>query len=75
MKTIKFRFAVLEAITGPPFTIQRLCEVLLWPHEMYTSIDKLALALEKVKLAKRIISNSQVKLVSGHVSAKQQLVL
>jgi serine/threonine-protein phosphatase 4 regulatory subunit 2 len=49
MLTLLVFFAVLEGISGPPFTIQRLCEVLLWPHETYTSIDKLALAIEKVR--------------------------
>ncbi|GAQ91052.1 hypothetical protein KFL_007200010 [Klebsormidium nitens] len=47
--------ALLDAITGPPFTIQRLCEVLLWPHETYTSIDKLALALEKLLMVTQTI--------------------
>lgn len=32
---------------GPPFTLQRLCEILLNPKGTYTKLSKLALALEK----------------------------
>ncbi|CAD6339497.1 unnamed protein product [Miscanthus lutarioriparius] len=32
---------------GPPFTLQRLCEILLDPKGTYTKLSKLALALEK----------------------------
>lgn len=32
---------------GPPFTLQRLCEILLDPKGTYTKLPKLALALEK----------------------------
>jgi len=34
----------------PPFTIQRLCEVVLEPRKQYQKLDKLALALEKLLL-------------------------
>ncbi|XP_059290711.1 uncharacterized protein LOC132044243 isoform X1 [Lycium ferocissimum] len=32
---------------GPPFTLQRLCEILLDARSMYSKLSKLALALEK----------------------------
>ncbi|KAM7499873.1 hypothetical protein LguiA_024287 [Lonicera macranthoides] len=32
---------------GPPFTLQRLCEILLAAQSMYPNLSKLALALEK----------------------------
>ncbi|KAJ1410206.1 Protein phosphatase 4 core regulatory subunit R2 [Sesbania bispinosa] len=34
-------------IDGPPFTLQRLCEILLDPRSIYPNLSKLALALEK----------------------------
>ncbi|KAK7264024.1 hypothetical protein RJT34_31626 [Clitoria ternatea] len=34
-------------IEGPPFTLQRLCEILLDAKNIYPSLSKLALALEK----------------------------
>lgn len=39
--------ALLGFIEGPPFTLQRLCEILLNPKSTYQSLSKLALALEK----------------------------
>lgn len=39
--------ALLNFIEGPPFTLQRLCEILLTPKNTYRSLSKLALALEK----------------------------
>lgn len=39
--------ALLGFIEGPPFTLQRLCEILLTPKSTYKSLSKLALALEK----------------------------
>lgn len=39
--------ALLSFVEGPPFTLQRLCEILLNPKGTYTSLSKLALALEK----------------------------
>lgn len=39
--------ALLNFIEGPPFTLQRLCEILLTPKSIYRSLSKLALALEK----------------------------
>ncbi|XP_010917667.2 uncharacterized protein [Elaeis guineensis] len=39
--------ALLSFVEGPPFTLQRLCEILLNPKGTYTNLSKLALALEK----------------------------
>ncbi|KAL6596606.1 hypothetical protein ACP70R_047249 [Stipagrostis hirtigluma subsp. patula] len=39
--------ALLSFEEGPPFTLQRLCEILLDPKGTYTKLSKLALALEK----------------------------
>lgn len=39
--------ALLGFIEGPPFTVQRLCEILLNPKSTYRSLSKLTLALEK----------------------------
>ncbi|XP_073011028.1 uncharacterized protein [Typha latifolia] len=39
--------ALLSFIEGPPFTLQRLCEILLSPKSTYSNLSKLALALEK----------------------------
>lgn len=41
----------LDAFTeGPPFTLQRLCEILLDPEAFYPTLDKVALAFEKLLL-------------------------
>lgn len=39
--------ALLSFIEGPPFTLQRLCEILLEARIIYPDLSKLALALEK----------------------------
>ncbi|KAF5442392.1 hypothetical protein F2P56_035055 [Juglans regia] len=39
--------ALLSFVEGPPFTLQRLCEILLEGKSIYPSLSKLALALEK----------------------------
>ncbi|XP_011624599.1 serine/threonine-protein phosphatase 4 regulatory subunit 2 [Amborella trichopoda] len=39
--------ALLNYVEGPPFTLQRLCEILLNPQRIYPNLSKLALALEK----------------------------
>lgn len=39
--------AVLSFDEGPPFTLQRLCEILLSTRNIYPKLSKLALALEK----------------------------
>lgn len=37
-------------VEGPPFTVQRLCEILLKPQSIYPNIAKASLALEKILL-------------------------
>ncbi|KAH9310217.1 hypothetical protein KI387_038128, partial [Taxus chinensis] len=37
-------------VEGPPFTLQRLCEILLNPQSIYPNISKASLALEKILL-------------------------
>ncbi|XP_057836823.1 uncharacterized protein LOC131047042 isoform X1 [Cryptomeria japonica] len=37
-------------VEGPPFTLQRLCEILLKPQSIYPNISKASLALEKILL-------------------------
>ncbi|XP_058200205.1 uncharacterized protein LOC131315141 [Rhododendron vialii] len=39
--------ALLSFVEGPPFTLQRLCEILLSSRSIYSNLSKLALALEK----------------------------
>uniref|UniRef100_A0A5B7C9K4 Putative serine/threonine-protein phosphatase 4 regulatory subunit 2-A n=1 Tax=Davidia involucrata TaxID=16924 RepID=A0A5B7C9K4_DAVIN len=39
--------ALHSFVEGPPFTLQRLCEILLTAQNIYTNLSKLALALEK----------------------------
>ncbi|KAF9607679.1 hypothetical protein IFM89_038150 [Coptis chinensis] len=39
--------ALLSFTEGPPFTLQRLCEILLSARSIYPNLSKLALALEK----------------------------
>lgn len=39
--------ALFNFIEGPPFTLQRLCEILLNAQTVYPNLSKLALALEK----------------------------
>ncbi|XP_068642363.1 uncharacterized protein [Aristolochia californica] len=48
--------ALLSFEEGPPFTLQRLCEILLTPKAIYTSLSKLALALEKNLLVTTTLS-------------------
>ncbi|WIA30811.1 hypothetical protein OEZ86_000869 [Tetradesmus obliquus] len=42
--------AMLDDFAGPPWTLQRLCELLLEPRKQYQRLHKLALALEKLLL-------------------------
>ncbi|KAH7300337.1 hypothetical protein KP509_24G056800 [Ceratopteris richardii] len=37
-------------VDGPPFTLQRFCELLLNPRQTYPNIDKVSLAFEKLLL-------------------------
>ncbi|XP_059624958.1 uncharacterized protein LOC132268191 isoform X1 [Cornus florida] len=39
--------ALYSFVEGPPFTLQRLCEILLTAQNIYPNLSKLALALEK----------------------------
>ncbi|CAN1345176.1 Serine/threonine-protein phosphatase 4 regulatory subunit 2, partial [Linum perenne] len=39
--------ALHSFVDGPPFTLQRLCEILLAARSIYPNLSKLALALEK----------------------------
>ena len=38
----------MESMGRPPYTIQRLCEVILRPREMYYNLKKYLFAVEKV---------------------------
>ena len=39
---------LLDEFSSPPFTIQRLCELVLEPTKQYTRADKLVLAIERL---------------------------
>ncbi|GAA6021332.1 hypothetical protein JCM10207_002700 [Rhodosporidiobolus poonsookiae] len=41
-------YDTLDSFTGPPFTIQRLCELTLYPRRQYTSLPKYLRALTRV---------------------------
>jgi len=51
---------------GPPFTLQRLCEILLNPKGTYTKLSKLALALEKNLLVTSTIAKSTDPYPAAH---------
>lgn len=40
----------LDSFSGPPFTIQRISELLANPRKQYSRIDKFMRAVEKVKI-------------------------
>ncbi|WZZ30824.1 hypothetical protein YC2023_014225 [Brassica napus] len=50
--------ALLNFDEGPPFTLQRLCEILLAARSIYPKLSKLALALEKNLLVTSMLSIS-----------------
>ncbi|CAN8256038.1 unnamed protein product [Cochlearia groenlandica] len=50
--------ALLSFDEGPPFTLQRLCEILLAARNIYPKLSKLALALEKNLLVTSMLSIS-----------------
>ncbi|ESQ41697.1 hypothetical protein EUTSA_v10014449mg [Eutrema salsugineum] len=50
--------ALLSFDEGPPFTLQRLCEILLSARSIYPKLSKLALALEKNLLVTSMLSIS-----------------
>ncbi|KAI3979085.1 hypothetical protein MKX01_016260 [Papaver californicum] len=50
--------ALHSFIEGPPFTLQRICEILLAARNIYPNLSKLALALEKNLLVTSTLSVS-----------------
>ncbi|KAL9279729.1 putative protein phosphatase 4 core regulatory subunit R2 [Arabidopsis thaliana] len=50
--------ALLRFDDGPPFTLQRLCEILLAARSIYPKLSKLALALEKNLLVTSMLAIS-----------------
>ncbi|KAG7550936.1 Protein phosphatase 4 core regulatory subunit R2 [Arabidopsis thaliana x Arabidopsis arenosa] len=50
--------ALLSFDEGPPFTLQRLCEILLAARSIYPKLSKLALALEKNLLVTSMLAIS-----------------
>ncbi|MQL76929.1 hypothetical protein Taro_009340 [Colocasia esculenta] len=50
--------ALLSFTEGPPFTLQRLCEILLAPRSIYPKLSKLALALEKAYSTENLLVTS-----------------
>lgn len=49
--------ALLSFDEGPPFTLQRLCEILLSAQSIYPKLSKLALALEKNLLVTSMLTS------------------
>ncbi|KAI4324877.1 hypothetical protein MLD38_030323 [Melastoma candidum] len=49
--------ALLSFEEGPPFTLQRLCEIISSPKVIYPKLSKLALALEKNLLVTSMLTN------------------
>ncbi|KAF0904310.1 hypothetical protein E2562_033278 [Oryza meyeriana var. granulata] len=60
--------ALLRFEEGPPFTLQRLCEILLDPKGTYTKLSKLALALEKNLLVTSTMTKCTDPYPAAHVS-------
>uniref|UniRef100_A0ACD5ZRN4 Uncharacterized protein n=1 Tax=Avena sativa TaxID=4498 RepID=A0ACD5ZRN4_AVESA len=58
--------ALLRFEEGPPFTLQRLCEILLDPKGTYKKLSKLALALEKTLLVTSTITKSTDPYPAAH---------
>lgn len=48
--TVKRFTELLEQFQGPPWTLQRLCELVLEPRKQYQRLHKLILAIEKLLL-------------------------
>lgn len=60
--------ALLSFDEGPPFTLQRLCEILLSARSIYPKLSKLALALEKNLLVTSMLtscSNQQMMILDS----------
>ena len=49
---------LLAAFDGPPFTVQRLCELLSTPHKHHRTKLKLLSALDKLLSVTSVISES-----------------
>lgn len=43
----EFIYSRAESFENAPFTIQRICELLIWPDKHYSSLGKFLRALEK----------------------------
>lgn len=61
--------ALLRFEEGPPFTLQRLCEILLDPKGTYTKLSKLALALEKNLL----VTSTMTKCTDPYPAAREPI--
>ncbi|CAN6462088.1 unnamed protein product [Victoria cruziana] len=66
--------ALLSFTGAPPFTLQRLCEILLTPRSMYPSLSKLVLALEKNLLVTSTIPICTDPYPSSKPAAIEELV-
>ena len=40
--------AAMEGMNRPPYTVQRICEIILRPRDMYYNLKKYLFAIEKV---------------------------
>ncbi|KAB8102204.1 hypothetical protein EE612_033550 [Oryza sativa] len=67
--------ALLRFEEGPPFTLQRLCEILLDPKGTYTKLPKLALALEKNLLVTSTMTKCTDPYPAAHVSNLEATVM
>uniref|UniRef100_A0A0E0LAQ9 Serine/threonine-protein phosphatase 4 regulatory subunit 2 n=1 Tax=Oryza punctata TaxID=4537 RepID=A0A0E0LAQ9_ORYPU len=65
---IRLNDALLRFEEGPPFTLQRLCEILLDPKGTYAKLPKLALALEKNLLVTSTMTKCTDPYPAAHVS-------
>ena len=52
----------LELFNAAPFTVQRLCELLIDPRKQYSRIDKFMRALEKNILGKYVRVTGRIKI-------------
>lgn len=49
-------YSLLQSFEGPPFTIQRICELLLHPHQHHKTKRKLLYALDKLLSVTTIVA-------------------
>ena len=47
---VRFELALFLCVCSPPFTIQRVCELVMGPRQHYKRRDKYMRAMEKVKI-------------------------